>query len=91
MKKDDIAELIEKSMIESVADNIGRYLTLTDFGIVLNDKDEKVYRTHFLVKINAVQDTPVDKCHRSVNPVEERKANDREQLEIIAAGLLGFV
>ena len=85
-----IAELIEDSIIEAAVEKLEKIMTVTDFGIQLDDSNKQVYRTHLSINLNVVQDTPVDKCQGADNPVEVRKMGDRDRLKVMAYELLGI-
>ena len=86
-----IAEILEQAMIDAVAENLEKRMTITDFGIQLDDDEKQVYRTHILVNLNVIQDTPVDNCRTADNPVKARRISDKERLRLLASELLGLL
>lgn len=84
-----IAEILEKTMIDAVAENLENIVTVTDMGICLDGKKE-VYRTYLSLTLNVKQDTPVEACRSSVDPAKLRALNDKERLRLLACELLGI-
>ena len=86
----EIVKLLELSIRDSLVENMEKKITMTDFGIQLNKDNKQVYRTHFSLNLDFVQDTPVAKCQNTDNPVKVRRTSDKERLELMASELLGL-
>ena len=93
MKIIKIAELLEEEIINIVIEGLEDRIIKTDFGFCLNNKKEQVYRTHFSISMDFIQDTPANVLRNNGSPggaIEKRRMSDDKRVKLFATELLGF-